>query len=309
MSLPATAPFGTVGTAMVTPFTPDGSAVDLEAAARVAEHLVDNGHDLVVVNGTTGESPTTSDEEKLATVRAVVEAIGGRARIVAGVGTNDTRHSIDLARAHAGLGIDGLLVVTPYYSKPGQAGVIAHTTAVADATDLPLMLYDIPGRSGMPLTADTLQRLAEHPRIVAVKDAKADLAEATAVMAATGLAYYSGEDALNLPWLAIGACGVVSVVGHVTGRLHRRLIDAVAAGDLDTARDLHRRLAPVVDAIMAHAPGAVVAKHALVQRGVLSHAAVRLPLVPAERDVLERLERALAAEADIDPTHPTEGTR
>ena len=171
-------PFGAVGTAMVTPLSADGHRVDLDAAQSLAAHVVEHGHDLVVVSGTTGEAPTLTDVEKIDLARAVVEAVGERATVVAGVGTYDTAHSIDLARAHAEVGVDGLLVVTPYYSKPSQAGVIAHTTAIADSTELPVMLYDIPGRAGIPLAYETLLRLGENPRIVAVKDAKADLQQA-----------------------------------------------------------------------------------------------------------------------------------
>lgn len=288
-------PFGAVGTAMVTPFTEDGHEVDLDAAARLAAHLVEHGHDLIVVSGTTGESPTLTDREKLDLARAVRAAVGEDVRVVAGVGTYDTAHSVDLAREHARLGLDGLLVVTPYYSKPSQAGVIAHTTAIADATDLPVMLYDIPGRSGIPLAYETLLRLGEHERILAVKDAKADLQQATMVMAQTDLAYYSGEDGLNLPWLVIGAAGIVSVVGQVAGDLEKQLIQAVDASDLGAAREAHRRLAPLVEAIMNRMPGAVAAKAALHLQGVLPHAAMRGPHVPADADQLRALAAALDA--------------
>lgn len=288
-------PFGAVGTAMVTPFTEDGHEVDLDAAARLAAHLVEHGHDLIVVSGTTGESPTLTDREKLDLARAVRAAVGEDVRVVAGVGTYDTAHSVDLAREHARLGLDGLLVVTPYYSKPSQAGVIAHTTAIADATDLPVMLYDIPGRSGIPLAYETLLRLGEHERILAVKDAKADLQQATMVMAQTDLAYYSGEDGLNLPWLVIGAAGIVSVVGQVAGDLEKQLIQAVDTSDLGAAREAHRRLAPLVEAIMNRMPGAVAAKAALHLQGVLPHAAMRGPHVPADADQLRALAAALDA--------------
>lgn len=291
-------PFGAVGTAMVTPFTEDGHEVDLDAAARLAAHLVEHGHDLIVVSGTTGESPTLTDREKLDLARAVRAAVGEDVRVVAGVGTYDTAHSVDLAREHARLGLDGLLVVTPYYSKPSQAGVIAHTTAIADATDLPVMLYDIPGRSGIPLAYETLLRLGEHERILAVKDAKADLQQATMVMAQTDLAYYSGEDGLNLPWLVIGAAGIVSVVGQVAGDLEKQLIQAVDTSDLGAAREAHRRLAPLVEAIMNRMPGAVAAKAALHLQGVLPHAAMRGPHVPADADQLRALAAALDA-ADL----------
>ena len=286
-------PFGAVGTAMVTPLTEDGHNVDLDTAQRLAAHLVANGHDMIVVSGTTGEAPTLTDVEKFELAKAVREAVGPEITVVAGVGTYDTAHSIDLAREHAKLGIDGLLVVTPYYSKPSQAGVIAHTTAVADSTDLPVMLYDIPGRSGIPLTYETLLRLGENPRIVAVKDAKGDLHQASRVMAATDLVYYCGEDALNLPWLSIGAAGIVSVVSQVSGELEKAMIDAIDRSDLPAAREANRRLVPLVEAIMAHMPGAVAAKAALHLQGVLPHAAMRGPHVAADADQLRMLTAVL----------------
>lgn len=300
-------PFGAVGTALVTPFTADGADLDLDAAQALAAHAVERGNDLLVVNGTTGESPTTSDAEKIALVRAVREAAPS-ATVVAGVGSNDTAHSVDLARAHADLGIQGLLVVTPYYSKPAQAGIIAHTRAIADATDLPIMLYDIPGRSSVPLHADTIRALAEHDRIVALKDAKGDLQEATMLMAEIGLAYYSGEDALNLPWLSIGAVGMVSVVGQVAGELEAALVRAVDRGDLETARTVHHRLAPLVEAIMTRMPGAVAAKAALMLQGVLPHAVMRLPQVEADEQQLAQLAAALDAADGITPIHPSRRT-
>ena len=288
-------PFGAVGTAMVTPLTEDGHAVDLDAAQKLAAHVVEHGHDMIVVSGTTGEAPTLTDVEKLDLARAVREAVGPEVTVIAGVGTYDTAHSIDLAREHAGLGLDGLLVVTPYYSKPSQAGVIAHTTAIADSTDLPVMLYDIPGRSGIPLALETILRLAENPRILAVKDAKGDLQQASRVMAQTDLTYYSGEDALNLPWLSIGAAGIVSVVSQIAGDLEKEMIEAVDRSDLGAALEAHRRLVPVVEAIMGRMPGAVAAKTALHLQGVLPHAAMRGPHVPADADQQRSLAAALDA--------------
>ncbi|EWS81218.1 4-hydroxy-tetrahydrodipicolinate synthase [Brachybacterium phenoliresistens] len=294
-------PFGAVGTAMVTPLTPDASGLDLDAAQRTAAHLVEHGNDLLVLGGTTGESPTVSDAEKLELVRAVREAVGDRATLVAGVGSNDTRHSVELARASAELEIDGVMVVTPYYSKPSQEGIVAHTRAVADATDLPVMLYDIPGRAGVGLSTDTLLTLAEHERIVAVKDAKGDLHQATVVMARSGLAYYSGEDALNLAWLALGAAGVVSVVGHAAPRLEADLVQAVDAGDLAHARAISARLAPLVEALMDRIPGVTAAKTALMLQGVLPHAAVRLPLVAPNPEEVADLAATLGAADGIPP--------
>ncbi|MFC5316937.1 MULTISPECIES: 4-hydroxy-tetrahydrodipicolinate synthase [Brachybacterium] len=298
-------PFGAVGTAVVTPLTEDGHGVDLDAAQQLAVHVSEHGNDLIVVSGTTGEAPTLTDVEKIELSRAVRDAVGPEVRVVAGVGTYDTAHSIDLARAHADLGLDGLLVVTPYYSKPSQAGVIAHTTAIADSTDLPVMLYDIPSRTGTALSYETLLRLGEHDRILAVKDAKGDLQQASRIMAETGLAYYSGEDALNLPWLTIGAAGLVSVVGQVAGELERLMLDAVDRSDLAGALDAHRRLVPLVDAIMAKMPGAVAAKAALALQGVLPHAAMRGPHVPADTDQLRALADAIDAADGIPSCDPT----
>src|SRR3954454_1395333 len=207
------APFGRVLTAMATPMSRDGE-IDFDGVQDLAAHLVDRGNDGLVISGTTGESPTTTDEEKERLFRAVVESVGDRAHVVAGVGTNDTAHTIELARQAEKTGAAGLLVVTPYYSKPPQAGLVEHFSRVADATGLPSMLYDIPARSGVPITTESMLRLAEHDRVVAVKDAKGDLHETTKVLALTDMAYYSGEAALNLPLFAIGAVGAVCVVAH-----------------------------------------------------------------------------------------------
>jgi len=287
------APFGRVLTAMVTPFD-DAGALDLDAAAALAVHLVDHGHDGLVVNGTTGESPTTRDEEKADVLRAVLEAVGHRATVVAGVGTNDTAHTVELAHQAARAGAHGLLVVTPYYSKPPQDGLAEHFRRVADATDLSCMLYDIPGRSGVPIETETLVRLAEHPRIAAVKDAKGDLYASAWVMARTDLAYYSGDDAMNLAHLANGAVGVVSVVGHVAGQQHASLVEAVEVGDLEKARSVSRRLLPAVRGIMTRGQGAVMAKAALALTGRLEGRAVRLPLLAATDAQVDVLRADLA---------------
>jgi 4-hydroxy-tetrahydrodipicolinate synthase len=290
-------PFGAVATAMVTPFDEHGG-LDLAAAQALAVHLVDAGNEALIVSGTTGESPTTTDEEKESLLRAVLEAVGSRAHVVAGVGTNDTAHSVELARHAAKTGVHGLLAVSPYYSKPPQEGLIAHFTALADATDLPLMLYDIPGRTGVPIRTETLARLAEHPRIVAVKDAKDDLYEGAWVLARTDLAYYCGSDALNLPWLTIGAAGLVSVVGHVASREHAAMVAAVDAGDLVTARAVSNRLLPAVRGIMTRTQGAIMAKAALQLAGVLPHRTLRLPLVAATDEQVALL-RADLEEANL----------
>ncbi|WP_427016994.1 4-hydroxy-tetrahydrodipicolinate synthase [Pseudarthrobacter sp. P1] len=271
-------PFGTLAIAMVTPFTATGE-VDYEATAKLANKLVEDGCDSLVVTGTTGETSTLTDEENLEMFRTVVEAVGGRAKVIAGTGTNDTRHSISLSQRAAAVGVDGLLLVTPYYNKPSQAGLQAHFEAIADATDLPVMLYDIPGRAGVAIETETIIKLAAHPRIRALKDAKADFSATTRVLAATDLDVYSGDDGLLLPWMAAGAVGLVSVSAHVATRKYRALVDAAAAGDFATARTLHFELDPVVRAVMTHIQGAVAAKLILKWQGTLSNSVVRLPLV------------------------------
>lgn len=289
-----TARLGTLLTAMVTPFKPDGS-LDTETAARLAGHLVDAGCDGLVVSGTTGESPTTTDAEKLALLRAVLEAVGDRARVVAGAGTYDTAHSVGLARASAAEGAHGLLVVTPYYSRPPQEGLLAHFRAVADATELPNILYDIPPRSVVPIEWDTIRTLAQHPNIVAIKDAKADLPGAGQIMAETGLAYYSGDDALNLPWLAMGATGFISVWGHVAAGQLRDMLSAFASGDVATARKINVSLAPLM-AAQARLGGVTLSKAALRLKG-FEVGDPRLPQVPATDDQLEALAADLRAAA------------
>lgn len=288
----APAPFGRVLTAMVTPFHPDGS-LDLDAASRVATHLVDNGNDGLVVSGTTGESPTTTTEEDGRLLRAVVEAVGDRATVVAGVGTNNTAHSVELAVQAEKLGADATLVVTPYYNKPTQEGLAAHFEAVADAAGLPVMLYDIPGRSSITIAEDTYRRMAAHERVVAVKDAVGDLHRGVRIMADTGLAFYSGDDVLNLGWLTHGGVGVVSVVAHVAGREYASMVAAVDRGDLDEALGVYRRLLPVVEVMMNRAQGAMTAKAALELLGVLPGRDVRLPLVPANNALVTDLRKAL----------------
>ncbi|MEV4694338.1 4-hydroxy-tetrahydrodipicolinate synthase [Micromonospora echinospora] len=289
----ASRPFGRVMTAMVTPFTPDGG-LDLDGAVRLAEYLVDEqGNDALVLNGTTGESPTTTDAEKESLIRAVVEAVGDRARIVAGVGTNDTRHTVELATQAEKAGAHGLLVVTPYYNKPPQAGLLRHFTTVADATGLPVMLYDIPHRSGVAIATETLVKLAEHGRIVAVKDAKGDLFATAEVLSRTDLAYYSGEDALTLPMLSVGAVGVVGTSTHFTGALTKQMIDAFVAGDNAGALALHRQLLPLYTGIF-RTQGTILVKAGLAAQGRPA-GPVRPPLVDATGDELAQLRADCAA--------------
>jgi 4-hydroxy-tetrahydrodipicolinate synthase len=296
-ALPA-APFGRLLTAMVTPMAADGK-LDLEAAANLALHLADTGHDGLVISGTTGEASTTSDEEKLSLLRAVIEAVGGRLKIIAGAGTNDTAHGRELGQLAREAGADGVLATTPYYSKPSQAGVIAHVEAIAEAAGLPVMLYDIPGRTGLALETSTIVELAAHPLVVALKDAKGLLAQTADVRRrAPDLAIYSGSDELNLPLLALGGVGVVSVLGHLAGAELRRMIDAFGAGDVGTAWAIHNALLPAALGIFAF-PSPAPVKAALADLK-LCEPTVRLPLLaatPAQHAAL----RADLASAGLTP--------
>lgn len=266
MASPPAPPFGRLLTAMVTPFTDEGE-VDYPAAAELATYLVDDlAHDGLVINGTTGEAPTTTDMEKAELLRVVVEAVGDRCQVVAGVGTFSTEHTLRLAADAEKAGVAGLLVVTPYYSRPPQPGLLAHFSAVADATGLPMMLYDIPHRAGVPIATDTMLQLAEHPRMVAVKDAKGDLSASSTVMARTELAYYSGDDAMTLPLLAIGAVGVVGTSTHFSGVGMKRLIEAYLAGDPAGALAWHRRLLPIFTGVFA-TQGCILVKAGLRLQG------------------------------------------
>jgi 4-hydroxy-tetrahydrodipicolinate synthase len=288
----APARLGTVLTAMVTPFVSDGS-LDSAAAAQLANHLVDAGCDGLVVSGTTGESPTTTDDEKRELLRVVLEAVGDRARVIAGAGTYDTAHSVRLAKACAAEGAHGLLVVTPYYSKPPQSGLIAHFTTVADATELPVVLYDIPPRSVIPIQPETIRTLAAHPNIVGIKDAKADLHSGGQIIAETGLVYYSGDDALNLPWLAMGATGFISVIAHVAAGQLREMLSAFGSGDIATARKINANLAPLCDA-MGRLGGVTMSKAGLRLQG-FDAGDPRLPQMPATPEQIETLAADMRA--------------
>jgi len=275
------APFGRVLTAMVTPFTAEGD-VDLDAVQRLATYLVDHGNDGIVVSGTTGESPTTTTEEDGRTLAAVIEAVGGRASVVAGVGTNDTRHSVELAEQAKKAGADGLLVVTPYYNKPPQSGIVAHVGEVVRAGDgTPTMVYDIPGRAGIQIAEDTYVELVKNPLVVAVKDAVGDFERGAWLLRETGIRIYSGDDALTLPWLSIGASGVVGVTSHVAGDAYADMVRAFDAGDMARAQELNRELVPVVRAIMGQTQGAIAAKAAMALLGIIPNPDVRLPLTGA----------------------------
>lgn len=286
-------PFGVMLTAMITPFGPDGGQ-DLDGAQRLAAHLVDNlGHGGLVINGTTGEAATKTDAEDLALLRAVVEAVGDRATVIAGVGTNDTAHSISCAKAAQKAGVHALMASAPYYNRPPQQGIFEHFWAIADSTELPLMTYDIPRRTGVAIETETLVRLAEHPRIIANKDAKGDLEASQWVMARTDLAWYSGEDSLNLALLALGAGGMVSVVGHLVGDRLAKMAEMFWRGEVEAARAINESLLPVYTGVF-RAQGVILIKAALNLQG-LPGGPVRLPLVNATPSEIEQLRIDLAA--------------
>ncbi len=288
MSLPT--PFGRLLTAMVTPFK-DDLTIDWAGVEKIASHLQSSGHDGIVVNGTTGEAPTTSDEEKLEIIKVVKRATGGKVKVVAGAGNNETSHSIEQAEMAAKAGADGLLVVTPYYNKPPQAGIEAHFRAMADATDVPVMMYDIPGRTGVPLEPDTICRLAEHKNIVALKDAKGDVASTSWVIKRSGIPVYSGDDILNLPLLSVGAVGFVSVCGHTVGARLREMLDSWFSGNSSRALAIHQELLPVYTGTF-RTQGAILTKAALKLMG-LPGGKVRLPLVDATEAQISQLREDL----------------
>lgn len=288
--------FGRVLTAMVTAFDADGE-VDLARTRQLAARLVDEqGNDALVVNGTTGESPTTSDQEKAEVVAAVVEEVGDRAQVIAGVGTNDTRHCTRIAQQAVDAGAHALLVVTPYYSRPPQRGILAHFLHLADTLPVPIMAYDIPHRAGVPIEADTLIAMAEHPNIVAVKDAKGDLASSSRVIANTNLTYYAGDDAMTLPLLSVGGAGVVGTSTHFTGRRTREMVDAFLAGRLDEALALHQALLPVYTGVFA-TQGVMLVKAGLAHQG-FAVGGVRAPLPEPTADEVAAFTALLDA-ADL----------
>lgn len=281
--------FGTVSVAMVTPFDQSG-ALDIAAGRRLAAHLVDEGVDSLVLAGTTGESPTTTVEEKIDLLTAVKEEVGDRAKIIAGAGTNNTAATLNLVKRTVEVGVDGLLIVTPYYSKPSQEGVVQHFTAVAEATDAPICLYDIPGRSSIPIEGDSIRRLAEIDNIVAVKDAKGNFAEAAVLIEETGLAWYSGDDPLNVPWLSVGASGFISVIGHAAPKALRELYTSFDAGDLARARDINANILNPLIRAQARLGGVSFAKAALRLQGI-EVGDPRLPVVAPNDDEIAQLRR------------------
>ena len=283
-------PFGRLITAMVTPFNKE-LEIDWAGVEQIAAHLVATGHDGIVVNGTTGEAPTTSDEEKVEIIKVVKKVVGSKVHVIAGAGNNETSHSIIQGQQAQSAGADGLLVVTPYYNKPPQSGVAAHFRAIADATDLPVMMYDIPHRTGIPIESDTIVSLFEHPRIVALKDAKGNVAETSWVIKRSGIPVYSGDDILNLPLLSVGAVGCVSVCGHTVGARLRELIDSWFAGKSERALEIHQELLPVYTGTF-RTQGAILTKAALNLMG-LPGGYVRLPLVDATSEQIAQLRRDL----------------
>ena len=287
-----TAPFGRLITAMVTPFKADLS-VDWAGVETLAKHLVSTGHDAIVVSGTTGEAPTTSDDEKDELIRVVKATVGDKVKVIAGAGNNETPHSVEQALHAQSVGADGLLVVTPYYNKPPQAGIEAHFRAIADAVDLPVMIYDIPGRTGIEIEPDTIVKLAEHKNIVALKDAKGNVASTSWVIKRCGIPVYSGDDILNLPLLSVGAVGFVSVCGHTVGAQLREMLDAWFAGNAARALEIHQQLLPVFTGTF-RTQGAILTKAGLNLMG-LPGGHTRLPLVDATPAQIEQLKLDLRA--------------
>lgn len=287
-----TAPFGRLITAMVTPFAKDGS-IDWDGVATLANHLADHGHDAIAVNGTTGEAPTTKSSEKLEIIKVVKSAVGSRVKVLSGAGDNETSYTVEQAKRSAEAGADGLLIVAPYYNKPPQAGIEAHFKAVAAATDLPIMMYDIPGRTGVEIESDTIVRLFELPNIVALKDAKGNLAATSDVIARSGIPVYSGDDILNLPFLSIGAVGFVSVCGHTVGSELKEMLNAWFSGDTARALEIHQKLTPVFKGTF-RTQGAILTKAAMTLMG-LPGGTTRLPLVDATPAQIATLREDLIA--------------
>jgi 4-hydroxy-tetrahydrodipicolinate synthase len=291
-------PFGQVLVALVTPFTADGEV----AWADVEKHIDDvitAGADGIVVTGTTGETSTLTDPEKIRLVEVGKDVAAGRASIITGGGSNETAHAMQLARQSEKAGADGIMIVTPYYNKPTQAGILTHFRMIADSTDLPVILYDIPGRTGVPIKYETILRAAKHPNIVAIKDAKGDFSEVSRVLNQTDLLYFSGDDSTILPHLSIGAVGLIGVTANIAAKPYRQIIDAVNAGDLVTATAAHKKLEPLVRAVMTHVPGTVAAKYILHGLGRIGSPRVRLPLVGPEEWEAAQIEDEIDLVADI----------
>ncbi|GAA4183485.1 4-hydroxy-tetrahydrodipicolinate synthase [Gryllotalpicola kribbensis] len=292
-------PFGQVLTALVTPMTADGE-VDWAGFEKHVDAVIAGGSDGIVVSGTTGETSTLTDAEKLRAIEVAKDVAAGRAKIIQAGGSNETAHAIELYTKSEKLGIDGVMIVTPYYNKPTQAGILTHFRYIADATDLPVILYDIPGRTGVPIKYETLLAAAKHPNIVAVKDAKGDFAEVSRVLNNTELLYFSGDDSNVLPHLSIGAVGLIGVTANITARPYRTIVDAVNRGDLATATEQHKKLEPLVRAVMTHIPGTVSAKYILHGLGRIQSPRVRLPLVGPEDAEAAIIENELSLVRDVE---------
>jgi len=287
------APFGRLLTAMVTPFDKDG-AIDWAGVEKLAQHLVDTGHDGIAVNGTTGEAPTTKSSEKLEIIKVVKKVVGSKVQVLSGAGDNETSYTVEQAKRSQDAGADGLLVVTPYYNKPPQAGIEAHFRAVAAVTDLPIMMYDIPGRTGVEIESDTIVKLFETvDNIVALKDAKGNIAATSWVIKRCGIPVYSGDDILNLPFLSVGAVGFVSVCGHTVGLQLKAMLDAWFAGNSAKALEIHQQLLPVFTGTF-RTQGAILTKAAMSLMG-LPGGTTRLPLVDATEAQIEQLRKDLTA--------------
>jgi 4-hydroxy-tetrahydrodipicolinate synthase len=285
-------PFGQVLVALVTPFTADGE-VDWSDVEKHIDDVINAGCDGIVISGTTGETSTLTDPEKLRLIEVAKDVAGSRAKIIQAGGSNETAHAMQLYKASEKAGADGVMIVTPYYNKPTQAGVLTHFRMIADSTDLPVILYDIPGRTGIPITYETILRAAKHPNIVAIKDAKGNFAEVSRVLNNTGLLYFSGDDTNVLPHLAIGATGLIGVTANITAAPYRKMVDAVNAGDLATATAAHQNLEPLVRATMTHVPGTVAAKYIMHGLGRIHSPRVRLPLVGPEDFEAAQIEAEL----------------
>ena len=286
-------PFGRLITAMVTPFNKDG-AIDWDGVATLAQHLVDTGHDGIAVNGTTGEAPTTKSSEKLEIIKVVKSVVGEKVTVLSGAGDNETAYTVEQAKRSQEAGADALLVVTPYYNKPPQAGIEAHFRAVAAATDLPIMMYDIPGRTGVEIESDTIVKLYESvDNIVALKDAKGNIAATSWVIKRSGIPVYSGDDILNLPFLSVGAVGFVSVCGHTAGLELKEMLNSWFAGNAPRALEIHQQLLPVFTGTF-RTQGAILTKAAMSLMG-LPGGTTRLPLVDATDAQIEQLRKDLIA--------------
>jgi 4-hydroxy-tetrahydrodipicolinate synthase len=296
-------PFGQVLVALVTPFTHDGEVHWADVEKHI-DDLVTHGADGIVVTGTTGETSTLTDPEKIKLVEVAKDVAAGRAKVITGGGSNETAHAIELYKKSEKAGADGVMIVTPYYNKPTQAGILTHFRMVADATDLPVILYDIPGRTGVEIKYETILRAAKHPNILAVKDAKGDLSEVSRVLNQTDLLYFAGDDGNALPTLAIGGTGLIGVTANIAPAKYREIVDAVNANDLDTARAAHQALEPLVRATMTHVPGTVAAKYILHGFGRITSPRVRLPLVGPEEHEAALIEDEIALVHDIEGIDP-----